>query len=204
MNELTLLLFILAPCLCAGEQIKATVEILKANKTGSFGTLSLVQDYPSGNVTIAGTLSGVMPEGLHGFHVHTMGDLGDGCKNAKGHFNPEDKTHGGPNDIVRHVGDLGNVKADSSGKVTVNIKDHVISLNGPHSIIGRAMVLHEKRDDLGKGGNPESKKTGNAGSRIGCGVIGVASEGFKPQGNGSGTRTLSIAMIFVWLAAAVF
>ena len=33
-------------------------------------------------------------------------------------------------------------------------------------------VLLLDQDDLGKGGNEESLKTGNSGSRIGCGVIG--------------------------------
>ena len=36
------------------------------------------------------------------------------------------------------------------------------------------MVCHAKTDDLGKGNDEESKKTGNAGGRVACGVIGVS------------------------------
>jgi len=41
-------------------------------------------------------------------------------------------------------------------------------------VIGRSCVLHRLTDDLGEGGNEESKKTGNAGARIACGVIGLS------------------------------
>jgi Cu-Zn family superoxide dismutase len=83
------------------------------------------------------------------------------------------KTHGAPNDTVRHVGDLGNIEAGNNGVATVNITDDVISLRGAHSIIGRALVVHNGTDDLGRESTEESKKTGSAGSRVACGIIGI-------------------------------
>ncbi|KAF6121876.1 superoxide dismutase 1 [Phyllostomus discolor] len=97
-----------------------------------------------GPVKVSGTIEG-LTEGKHGFHVHQFGD---------------------------NTG--GNVTAGADGVAKVSLTDRQISLSGKHSIIGRTMVVHEKQDDLGKGNDEESKKTGNAGSRLACGVIGIA------------------------------
>uniref|UniRef100_P81926 Superoxide dismutase [Cu-Zn] n=1 Tax=Halocynthia roretzi TaxID=7729 RepID=SODC_HALRO len=135
------------------------------------GTLNFKQD-AIGSCTVTGEVSGLIP-GKHGFHIHEYGDLTNGCTSSGGHFNPFKQIHGAPEDDIRHVGDLGNITADSSGVATVNITDRMISLTGEHSIIGRAVVVHAGEDDLGKGGHEDSKTTGHAGGRLSCGVIGI-------------------------------
>lgn len=116
-------------------------------------------------VEIVAELSGLQP-GEHGFHVHEFGDCSmDDGKCAGAHFNPDKKDHGGPDSANRHVGDLGNIKANSTGEATYKRTDKMISLNGRNSIIGRAIIIHAKEDDF--------KTVTSAGDRIGCGVIGI-------------------------------
>ena len=119
----------------------------------------------SNNVLVDVNVSGLAP-GKHGFHIHESGNLLEDCKSCKGHFNPFNKNHGGPKSKERHVGDLGNITADSNGNVKITLSDHLISLRDKkRNIIGRSVIIHDKEDDLGKGGNPESLITGNAGAR---------------------------------------
>ena len=110
-----------------------------------------------GGVEIVAELTGLTP-GEHGFHVHEFGDcsMADGTC-AGGHFNPDGKPHGGPDAAQRHVGDFGNIKADASGKATYKRVDKLVTLNGPHSIIGRSIIVHAAPDDF-------SQPTGNAGT----------------------------------------
>ena len=58
--------------------------------------------------------------------------------------------HGGPKDLHRHAGDLGNVLAGSDGVAVIDIIDSHLSLTGGNSIIGRGLVIHATEDDLGK------------------------------------------------------
>jgi Cu-Zn family superoxide dismutase len=126
-------------------------------------------------------VSGLAPNSRHGFHVHALGDLTKGCMSAGGHWNPAGAPHGGPGDAydARHAGDLGNIVADESGNVDVELEDALLTLRGPLSIVGRSVILHADEDDLGRGVHADSKTTGHAGARIACGVIGLAEEPAK-------------------------
>ena len=117
---------------------------------------------------VVADLTGLTP-GKHGFHIHEFGDCSspDG-KAAGGHFNPGKSPHAGHDATPRHVGDLGNIEADSSGKAHLELTDKMMTMSGENSIIGRGLIVHEKADDL------KTQPTGDAGGRVACGVIGVA------------------------------
>ena len=131
-----------------------------------FGTVTFKQ---MGNgVEVEADLMG-LSSGKHGFHIHEFGDCSasDG-KSAGGHYNPTDQPHAGPDQAKRHMGDLGNIETDNSGKAHYQRVDSHLVLNGPDSIIGRGVIIHGGADDL------KSQPSGAAGPRVACGVIGVA------------------------------
>ena len=130
---------------------------------------NVVMMQKSGTPTlISYNISGLKP-GEHGFHIHEFGDLSKGCESAGGHYNPDNVDHG---DLQKgHVGDLGNINADDNGLAKGMIIATRVDLLGERSVVGRSIVVHSDKDDLGKGGDEESLKTGNAGDRLACGVI---------------------------------
>lgn len=130
-------------------------------------------------------MTGLTPEGNHGFHVHEKGSTDNKCLAAGPHYNPFNKTHGAPHDTERHVGDLGNILSDDAGNANVHVVDSIALLNGQYSIMNRSIVIHKQADgnlfnvtrfftpfsDLGAGGKNDSKTTGSAGARVMCGII---------------------------------
>ncbi|MCJ1244647.1 Superoxide dismutase [Cu-Zn] [Trapelia coarctata] len=138
------------------------------------GTVTFEQSSESSPTTISWDITGNDPSAERGMHVHQFGDNTNGCTSAGPHFNPFSKSHGAPSDTERHVGDLGNYKTDEQGNAKGSTTDSHVKLIGEQSVLGRTLVVHAGTDDLGKTDHPESKKTGNAGGRPACGVIGIA------------------------------
>ena len=143
------------------------------------GTVRFLQESRDASVSISVDLKGFARDGEFGFHIHRYGNTTGGCASMCEHFDANrNKTHGGPDDANRHLGDLGNIRVRNRAcKRTID--DRMLSLfglAGKRSIVGRGVVVHEKRDDLGRGGNAESLVTGNAGKRVACGVIALATD----------------------------
>jgi len=114
---------------------KAVCVLQTVGKSGVTGTIFFEQ---TGNrIHVTGKISGLAP-GKHGFHVHQYGDVTDLAKgeSAGGHWNPHKTEHGAPDARTRHVGDLGNVEANSEGVAAVER-----TLFARHSIRGLATVL---------------------------------------------------------------
>jgi superoxide dismutase, Cu-Zn family len=123
------------------------------------------------DVRVVADLSGLTP-GKHGFHIHEFGDCSDPkAESAGGHYNPSKHPHAGHDATDRHVGDMGNIEADASGKARLDLTLKDVSLDDDDDgIVGRAVIVHEKADDL------KTQPTGDAGGRLACGVIGVAKQ----------------------------
>ncbi|XP_073267631.1 superoxide dismutase [Cu-Zn], chloroplastic isoform X2 [Populus alba] len=158
------------PLFVVASASKKAVAVLKGTSNVE-GVVILTQE-ADGPTTVNARITGLTP-GPHGFHLHQYGDTTNGCVSTGAHFNPNNLTHGAPEDEIRHAGDLGNIVANADGVAEAIIVDNQIPLSGPNTVIGRALVVHELEDDLGKGKHELSSTTGNAGGRLACGVVGL-------------------------------
>ena len=150
---------------------KSAIAVFKGKLSGY---VKFKQTGRTGPLRISGVIKG-LKEGKHGFHIHKYGNLlNTDCAKCGGHFNPTNKKHGGLKSKICHAGDLGNITANKDGHVRFYMKTHKISLyDSKLNIIGRSIVVHRDKDDLGKGGFEDSLETGHSGPRLDCAVIGI-------------------------------
>ncbi|HEU5057797.1 MAG TPA: superoxide dismutase family protein [Kofleriaceae bacterium] len=142
----------------------AVADMKSASGSKVTGTVTFTEK--DGKTEVAFDLKGLEP-GDHGVHIHEKGDCSaPDAKSAGDHFNPDKAPHGAPDAPKHHAGDLGNLTAGEDGVVqkTVTV-DFLTVADGEKSAVGRAVVVHEKADDM------KSQPAGNAGARIACGVV---------------------------------
>ena len=104
--------------------------------------------------------------GPHAIHIHEKGDCSaaDGSS-AGGHWNPAGHDHGKWGVGHFHMGDIGNLDADTKGTATLNFKTDKWCLgcsDESKNIIGKSIIIHADKDDF------KTQPTGNAGGRVGC------------------------------------
>jgi Cu-Zn family superoxide dismutase len=123
----------------------------------------------TGGVRVYGYADNLVSGSSHGFHVHQYGDITNvNGTAAGGHYNPTNVAHALPPSGTRHVGDLPNLNTyDNNGRAWFDYTSSLISLGGDQSVIGRAIIIHEKADD------GCTQPTGNSGQRYAQCVIGV-------------------------------
>ncbi len=94
--------------------------------------------------------------GFYGFHIHEKGDCTGDFEGAGGHYNPEGLRH------PLHAGDFPMLLGTRSGQAWLSFITGRFTVR---EVLGRAVIVHDMRDDY------TSQPSGDAGDRIGCGVI---------------------------------
>jgi len=111
------------------------------------------------------------PPGVHAVHIHENGDCSspDG-KSAGGHWNPTEVAHGKWGEGEFHLGDIGNITVgdDGTGSIELSTELWEIGMGSIQDVVGKGIIVHAGADDF------MSQPSGNAGARIGCGVIELA------------------------------
>lgn len=144
----------------------ATAPLTQANGVPA-GTVELVANGSQLSLVVAAT---GLPEGSHGFHLHTTGSCqAPDFTSAGGHLNPTNNTHGTLSAGGSHLGDLPNLEVGSSAVTTTKVDlaetDRAQVLDWLFDSDGTAAVVHRDPDDY------RSDPAGNAGPRIACGVL---------------------------------
>lgn len=111
--------------------------------------------------------------GLHGVHLHAVGECVAPFTSAGGHYDPGPAANTDPDvNHPYHMGDLPNLRVDENGNGYMDAMTTRVTISdGPLTLFdtdGSAIIIH-KNPDQGMSGPPKSGVSG--GPRIACGVI---------------------------------
>jgi Cu-Zn family superoxide dismutase len=143
--------------------ISGTYPDTTVNGLATFETMTDGQVKMTLNITVAAKANKTVA-----VHIHEHGDCADNGNASHGHWNPGNTQHGKWGSNSFHAGDIGNVKLNAKGKGTLTVTTDLWTLGGManKNILGKAMIVHGGEDDY------TTQPSGNAGSRIGRGLIG--------------------------------
>lgn len=136
-----------------------------SGKNGVGGQATFAVDH--GVVTMDLVLTG-LPEGAHAVHLHESGDCASlEPASLDGHWNPTNARHGRFDTPPFHLGDVGNVFADGSGRATFVFatEEWSIGTGLPNDVVSHAVVVDEGKDDF------LTQPDGGSGRHLGCGRI---------------------------------
>lgn len=158
----------------------------------------------SGGVRISVEITGNVPTGTHGLHIHQKGDLSRAdFESAGDHFNPTGAEHGFDNPNGPHAGDLKNITVAEDGtSVYEYVNDRITLSEGPNSILdrdGSALVLHEMNDNYRTNDDPQTGP-GMSGDRAAAGII----EATPPVPDTGGVGVLPLAALLLLASAGIF
>lgn len=146
---------------------RAVAELIKPDGS-RIGMATLTED--ASGLAVDVSANGLMPGGVHGLHIHTVGrcDAPD-FTSAGGHWNPTGMKHGTQSGAGPHMGDMPNltVGADGTGRLSFSVRGATLQ-TGDQPLLdadGAAIILHSAGDDY------RTDPAGNSGARIACGII---------------------------------
>lgn len=153
------------------------------NETGDeLGTVSFAE--VDGATEVTASLEGLDP-GFYGFHIHDTGE----CKphgtdedgehsafhSAGSHLNPDDAEH------PDHAGDMPPLLVMENGKAEISFQTDRFTPEDLGAGEGTAVMIHAGPDNFAHiperyapAPDEDSLSTGDAGDRVGCGVVGAA------------------------------
>jgi superoxide dismutase, Cu-Zn family len=150
-------------------QEEASTTLTSTTDTDFSGTVRFTKE--GTGLRVSADFKGVDKPGPHGFHVHETGDCAShDFHTAGGHFNPAGTPHGCPPN-ERHAGDFGNVEIAADGSAHFEQSTDLLTLDGPNSVVGKALIFHGGTDDCA------TQPTGNSGDRVACGVVQLSGTG---------------------------
>ena len=147
----------------------ASAELRDANAE-VVGTVTFVEEADGVRITVEATN---LPPGVHGLHIHEVGQCSPDFAAAGGHYNPLEREHGLDNPNGPHAGDLPNLEVAEDGTGNQEVVNNIITLSAGSATLfdadGSAVIVHADPDD-------GSQPSGNAGARIACGIVTAAAQ----------------------------